>query len=68
MRVATLGVGEVQPGSPAELAGLRAGDRIVGVDGQQVGEFNEVYDAVQASEGEPVTLVVDRDGRTQRSA
>ena len=65
VRVATLSVNEVQPGSPADLAGLRAGDRIVGVDGQRVGEFNDVYDAVQASEGTPVTVVVDRDGRTR---
>jgi regulator of sigma E protease len=40
VRVATLNVSEVQPGSPADLAGLRAGDRIVGVDGQRVGDFN----------------------------
>jgi len=65
VRVATLSVNEVQPGSPADLSGLRAGDRIVGVDGRQVGEFNEVYDAVQRSEGRPVTLVVDRKGRTE---
>jgi regulator of sigma E protease len=65
VRVATLSVSEVQPGSPADLSGLRAGDRIVGVDGQRVGEFNEVYDAVQRSEGRPVTLIVDRDGRSQ---
>jgi regulator of sigma E protease len=65
VRVATLSVNEVQPGSPADLSGLRTGDRIVGVDGQRVGEFNEVYDAVQRSEGRPVTLVVDRSGRTQ---
>lgn len=65
VRVATLSVNEVQPGSPADLAGLRAGDRIVGVDGQRIGEFNEVYDAVQQSEGKPVTIVVDRSGRTQ---
>jgi regulator of sigma E protease len=65
VRVATLNVSEVQPGSPADLAGLRAGDRVVGIDGQRVGEFNEVYDAVQASEGKLVTLVVDRDGRTE---
>jgi regulator of sigma E protease len=65
VRVATLSVNEVQPGSPADLSGLRAGDRIVGVDGQRVGEFNEVFDAVQASGGRPVTLVVDRDGRAQ---
>ena len=65
VRVATLSVNEVQPGSPADLSGLRAGDRIVGVDGQRVGEFNEVYDAVQRSEGRQVTLVVDRNGRTR---
>jgi len=65
VRVATLNVNEVQSGSPADLAGLRVGDRIVGVDGQQVDEFNEVYDAVQASEGTPVTLAVDRDGRRE---
>jgi regulator of sigma E protease len=63
VRVATLTVNEVEPGSPADLAGLRAGDRIVGAEGQPVGEFNEIYDAVQASEGRPVTLVVDRNGR-----
>jgi regulator of sigma E protease len=63
VRVATLTVNEVEPGSPADLAGLRAGDRIVGAEGQPVGEFNEIYDAVQASEGRPVTLVVDRKGR-----
>ena len=65
VRVATLNVSEVQPGSPADLAGLRAGDRVVGVDGQRVGEFNEVYDAVQQAEGTPMTLVVDRAGRTR---
>jgi len=65
VRVATLNVSEVQPGSPADLAGLRAGDRVVGVDGQRVGEFNEVYDAVQRAEGSPVTLVVDRGGSTR---
>ena len=65
VRVASLDVDEVQPGSPADLAGLRSGDRIVGVDGQRVTEFNEVYDAVQATEGRPVALVVNRDGRTE---
>ena len=65
VRVASLDVDEVQPGSPADLAGLRSGDRIVGVDGQRVTEFNEVYDAVQATEGRPVALVVNRDGRRE---
>ncbi|MBA3384891.1 MAG: site-2 protease family protein [Actinobacteria bacterium] len=66
VRVATLSVSEVQPGSPAQLAGLQAGDRVVGVDGQRVTEFNQVFDAVQQSEGKPITLVVDRKGATRR--
>jgi regulator of sigma E protease len=65
VRVAALNVNEVQSGSPADLAGLRAGDRIVGVDGQRVGEFDDVYEAVQSSDGRPITLVVDRGGRTR---
>ena len=63
IRVATLGVAEVTPGSPADLAGLRAGDRIVAVDGQRVSEFEEVFTAIQDSNGEAVSVVVDRDGR-----
>jgi regulator of sigma E protease len=63
VRVATLNVSEVNPGSPADLAGLRAGDRIVGVNGQPADDFNHVFETVQRSEGEPVTLVVDRKGR-----
>jgi regulator of sigma E protease len=65
VRVATLGVAEVSPGSPADLAGLRAGDRITHVEGGPVSDFEEVFTAVQDSDGEPVTLVVDREGRTR---
>ena len=65
VRVATLSVSEVQPGSPAQLAGLRPGDRVVGVDGQRVDDFNQVYDAVQNSEGRPITLMVERNDRTR---
>src|SRR5215217_4461150 len=63
VRVATLGVAEVSPGSPADLAGLRAGDRIVAVDGAIASSFEGVYDVIQNSDGEPVALVVDRNGR-----
>jgi regulator of sigma E protease len=63
VRVATLTVGEVSPGSPADLAGLRDGDRIYAVDGVRVEEFEELYTAVQDSEGNALALSVDRDGR-----
>ena len=63
VRVATLTVGEVSPASPADLSGLRVGDRIVAVDGKAVGDFDELYTVVQDSDGEPLQITVDRDGR-----
>ena len=63
VRVATLTVGEVSPGSPADIGGLREGDRIYAVNGMRVTEFDELYNAVQDSEGRPVDLSVDRRGQ-----
>jgi regulator of sigma E protease len=62
VRVATLTVGEVSPGSPADLAGLREGDRIYAVDGSRVDDFEELYTAVQDSQGRALSFSVDREG------
>ena len=62
VRVATLTVDEVSVGSPADIAGLRAGDRIVGVDGSRLQDFEELFTRIQDSEGTPVTLRIERDG------
>ncbi|MCB0060744.1 MAG: PDZ domain-containing protein [Caldilineaceae bacterium] len=47
-------------GSPAAEAGIKAGDIILGVDGEDVTSFslNEIVDRVRGPEGEPVTLTV----------
>jgi len=63
VRVATLTVHEVNPGSPADLAGLRAGDRVVGVDGRRVPRFDDLFGYIQDAEGAPLELDVDRGGR-----
>src|SRR5205814_950022 len=49
---------EVFRGSPAEQAGLRAGDSIVAVDSQPVGDLrlDEVINLVRGPEGTPVVL------------
>ncbi|MBA2314322.1 MAG: site-2 protease family protein [Chloroflexi bacterium] len=59
----------VEPGSPAEVAGLRAGDAIVSVDGQRHDLFTlagaNVLNDLRNRPGETVTLEVERaDGRT----
>jgi membrane-associated protease RseP (regulator of RpoE activity) len=47
---------------PGAAAGLLPGDRIVAVDGQPVERFEEVREAIAASEGRPMTFRVERNG------
>lgn len=54
-------------GTPAYIAGVRAGDKIVSIDGQSTKGFS-LKDAVgllRGKEGEPVTLGVIHDGETK---
>ncbi len=57
-------VSDVMPGSPAEKAGLRAGDVIVAVNGERVRHFYDVMRLVSASPNRAVTLTVRRGGAT----
>ena len=55
-------------GSPADSAGVRAGDRIVSIDGKSTYQLTieEVQQALRGSAGSKITLVLDREdgGRT----
>jgi membrane-associated protease RseP (regulator of RpoE activity) len=48
--------------TPAQLAGLRAGDQVVSIDGKTVAGINRLIDDVNASAGKNLTLVVERAG------
>jgi regulator of sigma E protease len=54
-------IGRVEPGEPAEAAGLRGGDRIRAVDGREMHSWDEVVAAVQAHPGDPLRMRVARD-------
>jgi regulator of sigma E protease len=56
-------VGQVIPGKPAD-GKLYAGDRIVRVDGEEVTSFPEIQEFIARKAGKPVTLGVERDGKT----
>jgi sigma-B regulation protein RsbU (phosphoserine phosphatase) len=59
-------VQDVEPGSPAEKAGLKTGDRVVGVNGQlltTVAPFDDVY--VTARPGDAVEFTIARKGEPQ---
>jgi regulator of sigma E protease len=58
-------VQEVAPGTPAEKAGLRAGDAIVSVDGHQFHTVDTLRAYLQVQQGKPLTLEISRNGQTQ---
>ena len=57
-----IAVAEVQPGLPAEQAGLRGGDAIEAVDGHAFHSVNTLLAYMQAGMGKPLTLTVLRNG------
>ncbi len=57
-------VGQVESNTPAALAGLQVGDRVVAVDGHAAKTFDQVSVLIRGSHGRPITVTVDRAGRT----
>jgi phosphoserine phosphatase RsbU/P len=57
---------EVIPGSAAEEAGLRTGDRIVAMEGEQLGSLRPYYDAIVIGQKDLVALTVERPGAGQQ--
>jgi putative serine protease PepD len=56
-------IAAVRSGSPAETAGLRAGDVITRVDGQAVESAEEIHRAIESRKpGDKLELTVERDG------
>jgi regulator of sigma E protease len=54
-------VGEVVPGSAAEMGGVQPGDTIVSIGGRTVERFENVQQIVRLNPNVPMTLVVRRD-------
>jgi regulator of sigma E protease len=55
-------IGRVVAGGPAERAGLRAGDRVLAVDGTQVEQWQHVVAEVRARPNAKVYLDIEREG------
>jgi regulator of sigma E protease len=56
-------VAKVEPNTPAAHAGLRSGDRIIGVNRVPAYTFDDVRDAIRGSDGKPLVVSVLRKGR-----
>lgn len=50
------------PGSPASVAGMEVGDRVVSVNGKEISTKTELLDLVSRSNGQPISLEVRREG------
>ena len=57
-------VSTLQPGEPAEAAGMRDGDVILGVNGEKPILHARVIEIIRANEGKPVAFELLRDGQT----
>ena len=57
-------IGAVNPGSPADKAGLKAGDKLLAVDGHPVSTWYDFRTLVEARPGQKVDITVEREGHT----
>ena len=55
-------VAEVSAGSPAQVAGIMAGDRFVSIDGTPVTDFSDIFKRVSLYPGRTMHVAVDREG------
>lgn len=59
--VPTSRIGGVQDGSPAQVAGLKEGDLIREIDGQDIVHWEEMAEVIRSSDGKALNLVIERD-------
>lgn len=70
MGVPTTVIGSVEPGTPAAVAGLRQGDKILQVDNQTIRSWEQLVTTVQTQGhsgniARPIHLIVERQGQGQ---
>ena len=61
--VITPDIGRIVSKSAAEAAGFQIGDRVLSIDGQQVYEFSDIFEAVSLSGDRPLAFKIARGGR-----
>jgi regulator of sigma E protease len=53
----------VEPGSPAERAGIKPGDQIANFDGKEKPDWQDVQNTVLTSPGRSLPIVIERNGK-----
>ena len=57
-------IGDVMSNTPAQKAGLLKGDRIVGIEGNPIQQWDEMTDLIHKSPGKPLNLEIARGDKT----
>jgi regulator of sigma E protease len=58
-------IAELVPGMPAEKAGIKAGDKIVSINGTPIRFYNELQAKLPTLKGKEAKIVIDRAGQQQ---
>jgi regulator of sigma E protease len=56
-------IAQVSPGSPADTAGLRIGDRVLDMNGMPITSVEEFRQITRDNTGRPISVRVERDGQ-----
>lgn len=55
-------IGAISSGTPAEKAGLQAGDKFLKIDGQEISSWRELSQLVVPAAGRALSITMERDG------
>ncbi len=58
-------IGDLSPGMPAQKAGVKKSDILISANGQPIHSMYTLQEIIQASQGKPVALEFERDGKRQ---
>ncbi|MTI48029.1 MAG: RIP metalloprotease RseP [Firmicutes bacterium] len=61
----TTTVDKLDESLPAYQSGMRAGDKIINIDGENIGSWEEIVTLINMSNGEEIKVTVDREGATK---
>ena len=56
---------QVNPGGPADRAGIRRGDVVVALEGTRAVPRDQIIERIRSGSGQPIKLTIERDGEEQ---
>ena len=60
---ASFPITDLEPGMPAEKAGMKLGDEIISVDGQPIAGLEAMIESLKRTKDKPIQITVKRDGK-----